>query len=207
MLTLTLLSQKGGAGKTTLACALAVVGEQAGHPAVIIDLDPQGSASTWGELRGDTPPVVTATTPERLPAVVAAARNAGAGLIVIDTAPNASDNAVLRATRAADLVLIPCRPSAADLSAIGVSIKIAQRAKTDAHVVINAAPVRNPLIEQAQEAIVGYDIEAVPVVVHQRIDHVHAFTIGQTAREAAPKGKAAREIAALFDWIAQRQLL
>ena len=31
---------------------------------------------------------------------------------------------------------------------------------------------------QARAAIAGYQIEAVPVVVHQRIDHMHAFTAG-----------------------------
>ena len=46
-----LISRKGGSGKTTLAVALAVAHEQAGGVAVVVDLDPQGSARTWSELR------------------------------------------------------------------------------------------------------------------------------------------------------------
>ena len=106
-----------------------------------------------------------------------------------------------------NLVLIPCRPSAADLSAIGASIKIAQRAKVATHAIVNAAPVRNALTEQAREAVAGYGIEAAPIVIHQRITHVHGFTEGLTATELAPRGKAAREVNALFSWIVQRPML
>src|SRR5215468_131586 len=45
-----------------------------------------------------------------------------------------------------DLVLIPCRPSAADLDAIEDTIALAQRAhRGEAAVVINAAPLRGHL--------------------------------------------------------------
>ena len=42
------LSQKGGAGKTTVACGVSVAAEAAGRTAVLVDLDPQGTATTWG---------------------------------------------------------------------------------------------------------------------------------------------------------------
>ena len=41
MLTLAFISQKGGAGKTTLACATAVAAERAGLATVLVYLDPQ----------------------------------------------------------------------------------------------------------------------------------------------------------------------
>ena len=58
-----LVSQKGGAGKTTLAAGLAVSGERAGLSTVLVDLDPQASAAKWGDLRN-------AETPARLVAAV-----------------------------------------------------------------------------------------------------------------------------------------
>ena len=200
MYTLALISQKGGTGKTTLACALAVAGEHAGLETVLVDLDPQGSATKWGELRDRDTPVVTSAEAPRLRQVLTAAKHAGAGLAVIDTAPHAAE-AALAAARAADFVLIPCRASETDLTAIGATVALARRARKEPVAVLNAAPVRNPLTDEARTAIAGYRIETTPVVVHNRIDHVNAWTTGHSAEETAPRGKAAAEISALFEWL------
>jgi len=49
------LSEKGGAGKTTTTVHLAVAAKLAGQDAVIVDLDPQASAADWADRRGDSP--------------------------------------------------------------------------------------------------------------------------------------------------------
>src|SRR4051812_9330361 len=116
MKVIALLSQKGGAGKTTLALHLAVAAEQDGHQTAIIDLDPQASAASWGDSRAAETPVVVSAQSSRLAQVLEAARNAGAALAIIDTAPH-SESAALAAARAADLILIPCRPAILDLRA------------------------------------------------------------------------------------------
>ena len=200
MRTIALISQKGGSGKTTLAIAIAVAAERAGIPSVLVDLDPQASAGQWSDLRESETPVVTCAPPARLPTVLRAARGAAAGLVVLDTAPHAAD-AALAAARASDFVLIPCRPATADLLAIGASIDLARIAGKPAAVVINGAPVANPLTGQARDAVAGYGMMPCPVVVHQRIEHVHAFTAGMCAAESSPRGKAAREANELFEWI------
>ena len=200
MRTIALISQKGGAGKTTLAIALAVIAERAGLSSVLVDLDPQTSAAQWSDLREAETPVVTCTPASRLTSVLTAAADAAARFVVLDTAPHAAD-AALAAVRASDFVLIPCRPATADLVAIGASIDLIRIADKPAAVVINAAPVANPITGQALTAIAGYSVDACPVVVHQRIEHVHAFTSGLSASESAPSGKAAAEINELFKWI------
>ena len=45
------LSQKGGSGKTTLAVHIAVAAAQSEN-VLLIDTDPQGSASAWGRTAG-----------------------------------------------------------------------------------------------------------------------------------------------------------
>ena len=200
MRTIALISQKGGAGKTTLAIALAVAASRSGVASVLVDLDPQASAGQWSDLREADTPVVTCAPAARLSSVLRAARSGGAGLVVLDTAPHAADAAVA-AARASDFVLVPCRPATADLVAIGSSLDLIRVSGKTAAVVLNAAPVANPLTAQARAAIVGYGVRACPVVVHQRIEHVHAFTAGLCAVESAPRGKAAAEVGELYKWI------
>ena len=204
MFTVALISRKGGAGKTTLACGLAVAGEREGLATALVDLDPQGSASAWANLRvADTPAVISGHAGQ-LSALLTAARNAGADLAVIDTAPHSTDAALI-AARAADLVLIPCRASVADLHAIGTSIEITRQARTAAAVILNAAPVQGPLVVQARTAIAGYEAELVPVVLHHRIAHVHAFTDGLTAPELTRTSKAGTELIAVFRWVRNKE--
>jgi chromosome partitioning protein len=99
-------SQKGGGGKTTIAVHLATAATLAGLDAVVVDLDPQASAASWGGDRGeDTPPEVVSGQASRLGVLLDGARKQGVDLVVIDTGPNA-DIAARRAAEAADLVLI-----------------------------------------------------------------------------------------------------
>src|ERR1035437_847125 len=127
-----IISQKGGAGKTTLAVHLATAAAAAGHTAAVIDLDPQGTAASWGDRRTAGAPEVISGQAIRIPALVSAARDNGADFLVLDTAPNADQTASL-AARAADVVLIPCRPSAFDLEAIETTLIIAKAAMKPAY--------------------------------------------------------------------------
>lgn len=92
MKTIAIVSQKGGAGKTTLALHLATAAEAAGLPAAIIDLDPQASAAGWGDSRQGEAPVVVALPHTRLPQGLQAATDGGAELVVIDLVKYLADN-------------------------------------------------------------------------------------------------------------------
>src|SRR3954470_14710687 len=99
---ISLVCQKGGAGKTTIATNLAVLSERDGFPTVLFDLDPQATAAKWGDKRNGTPPDVIAAQAGRLGRLLDEVKGQGAGVAIIDTAPTA-DNAALEATKAADL--------------------------------------------------------------------------------------------------------
>ncbi len=197
MKTLAVISQKGGAGKTTLALHLAVAARIKKKTAAIIDLDPQASAANWGDSREDEYPAVVSAQPARLSKVLAAAKEAGAKLAIIDTAPH-SESAALAAARASDIVIIPCRPAILDLRAIGSTVDLVNLAKAKACIVLNAVPSRGTLAEEAVEAVSSYGVKVLPVRIGQRAAFVHALTAGKTAQEYEPNGKAAKEIKDLY---------
>ena len=203
MKTFAIISQKGGAGKTTLALNLACAAERAGLATAVIDLDPQASAKGWHDQRQQDAPIVISAQAARLPEVIETARAHGAELVIIDTAPH-SESAALAAARAADLILIPCRPAILDIRAIATSADVAALAKTDAVAVLNAVPPQGRLPEEAEAAIQSYGLAVAPVRMHQRAAFVHSLTVGQTAVEFDPLGKAAQEIAELFTWACDR---
>src|SRR5580692_6942656 len=100
MKVIAIISQKGGAGKTTLAVHLAAAAAAAGHTTAIIDLDPQATATSWGDRREATLPEVISGQAVRLPALLKAAQDNGADFLVLDTAPNADQSASLAACSA-----------------------------------------------------------------------------------------------------------
>lgn len=204
MHTIAILSQKGGAGKSTLTLHLAIASELAGCPAAVIDLDPQASAAGWRDSRRSEAPVVVPVPSTRLPQALEAARAGGAALTLIDTAPHASEVA-MAAAEAADLVLIPSRPGILDLRAIGTTVRIVKLAGKRAFVVLNAMPPRAPLVlADARAAVAVHGLEVAPFALQQRAAYAHSLIAGQTAQEYEPGGKAGEEIAQLYQWIRQK---
>ena len=199
MKTIAVISQKGGAGKTTIALNLAVAAEVNDLPSVVIDLDPQASAKGWHDSREDETPIIISVQASRLDDALQVARDNGAAFTVIDTAPH-SESTALAAARAASVVLIPCRPGILDLRAIAASVDICQLAKTPAYAVINAAPHQGALAKEAMDAIKSYGIEIAPVHLGQRMSYVHSLTAGKGVVEYEPNGKAAQEIKSLYTW-------
>lgn len=203
MKTIAIISQKGGAGKTTIAIHLAVAAEQRGLHTAVFDLDPQASASSWSDKRSLPTPAVVSAQAVRLPALLEQAEMQKADLVIIDSAPNA-DAASLAAAKSADLILIPCRPAAFDLNAIGTTLNLAALAKKPAFVLLNAVPPQGKLAQEARDALTSGGIQVVEQVMHHLVAFSHAVNDGRTAQEYDPKCKAANEISCLMDWAWQQ---
>jgi chromosome partitioning protein len=194
-----LVSQKGGSGKSTLSLHLAAEATRDGKKALLVDLDPQGNAARWASRRGDQPPDVSAESPAALERTVVEAEAEGYDFLFIDTAPHA-DSAALLAARAADLVLVPCRPSQFDLEAIGATLDLCALAKRRAVVVLNAAPIRSRVVQDARKALEGRGADMAGTVIHERVAFRHCMPVGRVAAELDPEGAAAAEINSLYHY-------
>ncbi|MBR8361562.1 AAA family ATPase (plasmid) [Enterobacter kobei] len=203
MKTLVLASQKGGAGKTTLAAHLAVAAELAGAgPAVLIDTDPQGSLSAWWNSREANAPALAEAKLAELPAKLVALAEAGFKLAVIDTPP-AITAAIRDVVKLADLVLIPTRPSPHDLRAVGSTVDIAQEAARPFAFAVTQAKPTARLTVQAVAALSAHGPVA-PAIVHDRVDYAGSMVDGRTVQETDAKSRSAEEIAQLLSFVLER---
>lgn len=203
MKVLAFLSQKGGSGKTTLVVHTAVAAHESGQRVVVIDTDPQKSASTWRDARAATEPMVATAAPSEMAIVLKAARSELMDLVIIDTAPHAAPEAAGIA-RMADFVLIPCRPTAFDLAAAGNAAAIAKAAKVRSAFVLSACPVRAPEIGEARAALAGYGLPIAPTEITDRRAFSRAVATGRAVTEFETDGRAAAEIRALWAWLKEQ---
>ena len=197
-----LLSNKGGSGKTTISTALAGEFYRRKLSGLLIDLDPQGSASRWHQQRDSEEPGVIAAQAHQLTGIVERARKADADFLLIDTPPH-SDSASLAAARASDIILAPARPGLADVAALEFTQDLIAIAKKldSSYVVINAAPHTSAAAEAKQAIKASYQISICPVSLAQRIAYSHAFTSGLSPSEYDLSSKASAEIKDLATWL------
>ena len=206
MITLAILSQKGGVGKSTLAINLAVASEHAGNETLIIDTDPQASVSAWADIRdAEKGPVVMSAHASRLKHTLEQVAEAEPDFVIIDTAPHAQNDAV-QASANADFVLIPAEPTFLSLSAIQATVDIVRLSTVPHAVVINKIRhfSQKGLGAQAKEFIIENRLKLVPFPIIDRMAFVHATTEGQGVHEYEPGGLASQEIDKLFFWLQEQ---
>ena len=91
-----------------------------------------------------------------------------------------------------------------DLRALGTTADICALAGVRTAVVLNQAPPRGPLPEQAAIAVAGRGLEVAPCRIGARVAFQHSLTNGLGVLEHEPAGKAAFEIRELFRWARMR---
>ena len=204
MRTIALINQKGGVGKTTVAVHLATAFWQHGADALVLDLDPQASATEWHDARAESLPHVESIQPARLAKVVEHAAEIGTAALILDTAPHAESTA-LDAARCADLVLVPCQPSIMDLRAMRKTVELLKLVKVPAFAILNSVPSYGTVADEAAEMIEGsLGLPVSPIRLGDRGAYTRCLIGGQVAQEVEPAGKAAAEIARLYTWTCEQ---
>jgi len=205
------VNQKGGAGKTTVSMQLAGTLGRRGRKVLVIDADPQGTATRWAASAADEAP---------FPATISGLSAAGDKVhreakkyvddfefIVIDCPPAADSPVPQSALLIADVGLVPVVPSPLDLwASVGIGKVIdSLRDLNEALqplIVVNQCQPQTAIAKEALEVLPQFGIPVLATRLHQRTAYRQAAVFGGTVHDLGPRAAPAiAEVDALTDEI------
>lgn len=204
-------SEKGGTGKTTIATNLAAMRARDGFDVMLLDTDPQGSATYWCRIRDDAkiaPAIFCTQKFGRVDdEVVKLTRKFDD--IIIDSGGRDSEE-IRSSMLVADRVYIPISPSQFDLWSLTPMAAMAKKAavlnpKMKVRILLNRAST-NPSVTEAEEAreVIGEldGLEMSTALLRDRIAFRRAVRDGLSVVEVKQKdAKAVDEIQTLYQEI------
>lgn len=202
-----IVSQKGGSGKTTLALHLAIVAAK-NRKVLVIDLDPQESAERWHVIRqratrSKDDPSIAAGPSNKLSDMLKTARRLGAELVLIDT-PAKVDKAIHAALAPATLAVVPLKNSILDLQALEDCANIIDvaKARDKAVVVLNGLPggkARDAAVKDSLRYAARFKLPVMPEGLSELPAYSNGLKSGRGVTETEKNGTAAKEIIALYE--------
>ena len=202
MRTLSVMSRKGGTGKTTVTMCLGIAAHLRGYRVVIADMDPQGSTSSGFRPRVCEGPEVVEAAGGKIHQIKYTSEVRGIDFLIIDT-PGTADANTLNAIHAAHACLVVTRPNYFDLAgAVSSADTIRQLAKPGL-VMLNQTPPRRAGLEassvqKAREALRFTRLPVADTTLCARAIYGTALSQGMSPEELLPNGAAAAELAALW---------
>ena len=200
---ITLVSNKGGAGKTTLSMNLAA-GLQRRAATCLLDADPQGSSTDWARI-GEGPGIGDVRSAHQ--DLEASLREAARQFdhVVVDCPPSILAPQTELALRRAQIALIPVQPSPVDIWAtVHIGQALAQARDSNpglqAFVLVNQLESRTMLSRLIDSALEEVGIPALHLGVHRRAIFRNCLLDGRTVYDMGARGSAAvAELEAIID--------
>jgi chromosome partitioning protein len=205
------VNQKGGSGKTTLSMQLAGALARRGNKVLVVDADPQGTATRWAATADDDKPF-----PASVVGLSAAStkvhREVGKFVddyqyIIIDCPPAADSPVPQSALLIADLALVPVIPSPLDMwAAVGIRQVIENVGDVNedlkSRLVLNQCQPKTSLAKEALEVLPEFGIGLCKTYMHHRQVYRQSAVFGQTVHDFGSRAAPAiEEIEALTDEI------
>lgn len=213
---LTIANQKGGCGKTTTVMNLAGGLTKASYRVLVVDSDPQASATIWSLAQGQGSLPFDVSTARQLGGTFSKLLAMEHEIILIDTPPGVADSQdeaarfARAAIRESDAILVPLRPSTLDFSAAKTFVRYLATAKakeTKAALLINGLEHTNLGREAPAAALELFAPIAGGIVLETTIGRRAAITevsgSGKTIFDFRPSHAAAVEYAKLTKEIIQ----
>ena len=197
MKVISVLNQKGGSGKTTIATHLARAIQLKGFSVLLVDSDPQGSSRDWAAVNEENPvPVVGIDRPtiER-----DLKRIAEKDYVIIDGAPQAADLAI-SAIKASDIIIIPVQPSPYDIWATSDLVDLVKQriemtdGKLKAVFVVSRTIKGTKIGKEISVALSDYGLPVLETSITQRVIYPTSASIGSSVLDEEPTGEASKEI-------------
>jgi chromosome partitioning protein len=199
-----IVTQKGGAGKTTLAICLALAAREVGEKVCLIDLDPMGSLTGWGNRRKGGDIMVMAAEPDELTGVMEELETLGITLAIVDT-PAGETQAADEAIREAQFCLVPTRPNIFDIAASSGALQKLRAHDREYSFVLNQCPPKRqaPRVQQGVESLAAMGVLLTPLIA-ARADYQEAARRGLGVTELNASGAAAAEMRELWRSVRDR---
>jgi chromosome partitioning protein len=213
--TIAIVNQKGGVGKTSLAMNLAALLGASGWRPLVLDADPQMSASRWASSCTETGAVAVRQLDTTKDIVLVSreidqlAGEAGADLLVLDCPADLRDSAEV-ALLLADLVLIPVTPSPLDIWAAETTVSLARKARKirdDGLPRIALVPnrlIRGTAMARDLPTTLAALGEEVAPGISERVVVAESAILGQTVSQYSPKSRVCGELGILSRFISER---
>ncbi len=197
-----ILNQKGGSGKTTLAVNLTrYFSKNSGGRVLLVDSDPQGSARTWHEKSdGEILNVVALDRPTLTKDVLRLKDDYE--WIFIDGVPQVS-NMTIAAIKCSDIVLIPVQPSPYDIWATCDTIRFVKDyrencgGKPKAAFVVSRKIVNTNLGKEIAAELRKHDLPVFENGTCQRVAYAESAAVGLTVLDIQTATEAKHEIEAI----------
>lgn len=191
MKVLSVINEKGGSGKSTVATNLATALHRAGHRVVLVDADPQGTVRDWRDASPegvDLPPVVGIDRANMLQSSLKTL--AGNDVLIID-APAKANEMAQAIVGASHVALIVIQPSGADLWASAATVrmiksKLALGGQIDAAFLVNRASQFTKLSKLVAAGDWNeYGLDQLDTTLGNRVAFAQALTDGLSVYDLA----------------------